>query len=259
MTRNYLAIRLSTDYETFGSKKFGAEVFYKWFALDKKFHPEEFKAYEGSKNKVILERDGINVLKEKWLNDIVLGKRKNKPKYDFIFFYLPSWQKSLEKGDMFPIRTGFYMPINQKEDYIIEFNKFIIPILKTKFAHISTNHSIEKKYRFILEKPDGGSSQLISGTTVTKCLNTNFITLPLVTWINYYGSELVNYIGEEKFKTLNTYKVEKFYEGYLVMCYPSHKLMEKEEALIEEEKVMQHLGKHHFFDRSKVDIHELFK
>ncbi|KAB8037978.1 hypothetical protein GCL60_12465 [Silvanigrella paludirubra] len=259
MERNYLKLRFFTDYEPYETKEFGAEVFDKWFALDKKFHPEEFQAYEGAKNKVIVERDGINFLKEKWVSDIILGKRKSEPKYRISLSWLFSVQKDIEKGSNFPIYTGIYMSLKQKENYIIELFKNIVTIFKTKFAETSSNYSLIRKYEFHYKYPKGATSQRLTGHGVRTSIATNIITLPLVTWINYYGSELVNYIGEEKFKTLNTYKVEKFYEGYLVMCYPSHKLMETEEALEEEEKVMQHLGKHHFFDRSKVDIHELFK
>ncbi|KAB8037977.1 hypothetical protein GCL60_12460 [Silvanigrella paludirubra] len=259
MTRNYLTIGFITDEEAYETKEFGAEVFDKWFALDKNFHPEEFQAYEGAKNKVIVERDGINALKEKWVDGIIFGKRIKEPKYSISLCDLFSVKKDIEKGIIYPSSTYIYMSLKNKENYIITLYKHLIPIFKTKFADISTRHSNIKRYKFIYHKPQGCSSEISIGNGVTKSIETNIITLPLVTWVNYYGRELVNYIGEEKFKTLNTYKVEKFYEGYLVMCYPSHKLMEKEEALIEEEKVMQHLGKHHFFDRSKVDIHELFK
>ncbi|KAB8037979.1 hypothetical protein GCL60_12470 [Silvanigrella paludirubra] len=259
MSRNHLSFRFFTDYEPYETKEFGAEVFDKWFALDQIFHPEEFQAYEGAKNKAIVSRDGINALKEKWVSDIIFGKRKTEPKYEVSFSWLFSVQKDIEKGYNFPIYTGIHMSMRQKEGYIIELYKHLIPIFKTKFADLSSNHSSIRKYEFHYKYPEGATSQKWTGNSVKKSITTNIITLPLVTWINYYGSELVNYIGEEKFKTLNTYKVEKFYEGYLVMCYPSHKLMEKEEAFIEEEKVMQHLGKHHFFDRNKVNIHELFK
>ncbi|KAB8037974.1 hypothetical protein GCL60_12445 [Silvanigrella paludirubra] len=258
MERNYLTIGFITDEEAYETKEFGAEVFDKWFSLDKKFHPEEFQAYEGAKNKVIVERDGINALKEKWVSDINLGKRKSEPKYNISLSTRTFIQKYIERGAFFPICTEIYISLKYKEDYIIELYKNLLPIFRTKFADLSSRHSSIRKYEFHYKYPEGATSQKWTGNSVKKLITSNIITLPLVTWINYYGSDLVNYIGEEKFKTLSTYKVEKFYEGYLVMCYPSHKLMEKEEALIEEEKVMQHLGKNHFFDRSKVDIHKLF-
>ena len=182
MERNYLSLRFFTDYEHYETKEFGAEVFDKWFALDKKFHPEEFQAYEGAKNKVIVERDGINALKEKWVSDIILGKRKSEPKYRISLSWLFSVQKDIEKGSNFPIYTGIYMSLKQKENYIIELFKNIVTIFKTKFAETSSNYSLIRKYEFHYKYPKGATSQRLTGHGVRTSIATNIITLPLVTW-----------------------------------------------------------------------------
>ena len=82
------------------------------------------------------------------------------------------------------------------------------------------------------------------------------MTIPQITWVNYFGDELVSLIGEDKFQTLNAHHIEKIYNGYFIMSYLSHKMIDTPEANAEEERIMQHLGKDHFFDRNKVNTDE---
>ncbi len=252
--KNYITLDIYTNYTEINKIEFGNHFLDTWLNAREDLCPEFFAETETCKRSEVAKID-IDSLKKKWIDKCQYFKRISKPKFTGMIYWNPYIESNFKKGKKYPVLLSIFFSITSKETYIIDMFKFLLPLFLSKYANINTNFSNNNKYQFIKEI-EKSICYRYKGTYVGTHFPQLGMTIPQISWVNYFGDELVSIIGEEKFQTLKAHHVEKIYNGYFIMSYPSHKMINTPEANEEEERIMQHLGKDHFFDRNKVNAED---
>lgn len=249
----YLSLDLATDYQEISEKKFG-ELFLKtWLNAKEDLRPDEFYYAEGVRKKYLVVELGLEGLLNEWFYNCSMFKRKQSPKFNGSIHFDTNLKHYERKGIKYHNVFTIFFPMANKSEYILELFKLFLPVFHTKFGQIDANFVSDQRYKFVKKTETRKSTKSFGyyvGTNPEYGLD---FTIPQISWVNFLGNELVELIGENKFRTLKAYHIEKICEGYLIISYPSHKTLGTPEGFIEEERIMQHLGRHYFFDRKKID------
>lgn len=252
--KNYINLKINTNHTTINDMKFGDQFFDTWFQAREELRPEIFASTETSKRYNITD-EGLESIRQKWIEKCQFFKRKSKPSYSGIIFWDTHYEILIARGKNYPVGLSISLSMSTKEIYMIDLFKLFLPIFYSKYGSIDSRYSIDKKYYF-KEENDEYDNYRSRGAYVGTHFPQLGMTIPQITWVNYFGDELVSLIGEDKFLSLKAYQIEKIANGYFIMSYPSHKMIDTPEANAEEERIMQHLGREYFFDRNKVNAEE---
>ncbi|KAB8030737.1 hypothetical protein [Fluviispira multicolorata] len=247
-SKNYLKLKLFACHPDMEEKEFGKNFLEHWLSAEDDLRPEEFFFAEGVKKKFLVAELGIEGLVKEWPDNCSMFRRKNKPKLNGMIGYYHNNEN---------VFTVFFS-MGQNSEYMIKFFKLLFPLFKSYYGNIQSSKVIITRYEFT-RKTDNYDSSHQYGDIISLYDYYGFgITIPQISWVNFLGKELVERIGEDKFKTLTSYIIEKINDGYFIVTHPSHRFHGTPEGYAEEERIMQHLGRHHFFDRNLVDQKSLW-
>jgi hypothetical protein len=172
--------------------------------------------------------------------------RVSKPK----FLVDIHWRR--EKGldsRPFPWSCTVWLDFSAGDERALNLFRFLIRRFEPVFGFVSTEEDDRDKH-FINFDDIGGQKEMYVGQDVDE-------TLPGVYWVTYFGPGAVEKIGGERFADLKAEKVESIDGGYLVQAYCSPSKAGSSLAREAETRIMNRLGKLHFFNKASVDIEAL--
>jgi hypothetical protein len=129
---------------------------------------------------------------------------------------------------------------------------FLLLIVKSfepAFASLTTDEESHRKHFF--KEPhyvDGlqiGTVEHFRGHHVLD-------TLPGIYWMTYLGQPVVDRVGEQNLRSIPVGQLEPSGHGYLLTAYDDPSLIGSDEGRAIEQRIVDHLGKHRFFDREVV-------
>lgn len=243
--KRYL-LEVKTD-KNIGDERWLRGLLTEWCeVLDKALRPERFDlgepvrrrfADEGIEGAIRLSVDtGISLMLA----------RVSKPK----FIVDIDWRR--EKGldpRPFPWSCTVWLHISAGDQIGLDLLRFIIRQFEPVFGFVSTEEDHRDKH-FIVFDDLGGTAEMYVGQDVED-------TLPGVYWATYFGPWAVEKIGTKKFAKLKAHKVESIDGGFLVQAYESASEGGTENARQVETRIIDQLGKQHFFNKDAVDIETL--
>ncbi|KAB8027414.1 hypothetical protein [Fluviispira multicolorata] len=245
-TRNYLIFEIRSKNPEMERKEFGRSFLSDWLSAEEDLRPEEFFFAEGMTKKYLVSELGVEGLVNEWPRNCSMFRRKTKPKFNGMISYYR--EKVLT----------IFLTMGQKSDFMIRLYKLLLRIFKADFGNIRSN-DVEIKQNWFYKEFYGVTQERGCGTYAMSYDKYGLgFRIPQLSWVNYLGKDLVERIGEDKFKTLEAYQVEKINDGYLIITDPSHRVHGTEVGYAEEERIMQHLGRQHFFDRNLIDLNILW-
>lgn len=243
-------IEIKTN-KNLGSKTFVSQLLEEWCNdLDERLQPEFFGLGEPVRRRFASE--GIESAVETWVSQ-GMGlylRRRSRPK----FLAGIEWFRR-EKGldpRLFPWSCTVWLSASAGDGLALKLLRFLIRHFEPAFGYITTNEDHRDKHFLTFEDIDGGTEMYV-GQEILE----NEETLPGVYWVTYFGPWVVEKIGKDRFAELKAEKVESIDGGYLVQAYNSGSEAGSPLAKQAETRIMNRLGKQHFFDKASVDIEAL--
>lgn len=158
----------------------------------------------------------------------------------------------LEKGldpRPFPWSCTVWLDFSAGDERTLSLFRFLIQHFEPAFGFVSTEDDDRDKH-FIAFDDIGGRTELHVGQDVGD-------TLPGVYWVTYFGPWAVEKIGKERFAELKAEQVEPIDGGSLVQAYKSASEAGSPLAREAETRIINQLGKQHFFNKATVNIEAL--
>jgi hypothetical protein len=230
-----------------GSETFVRNLLTAWCnELDKLLSPEFFDLGEPIGRS--FAKEGLEVAVRTWVDNgmPLLLKRRSKPKFEANI----DWRRN--KGldpRPYPWSCTVWQSLAAGDELAIHLFRFLIRVFEPAFGHISTYDDHRAKH-FITFKDRTGQAEEYHGLDVGE-------KLPGIYWVTYFGPWAVEKIGKDRFSSLKAHKVEPINSGYLVFAYSSIKEVEALAAREAEGRIVDHLGRVNFFDKTLVDIEAL--
>ncbi|KAB8027415.1 hypothetical protein [Fluviispira multicolorata] len=245
--KNFLKIKFDSKYPGMIEKEFARSFLSAWLSVEEDLRPEEFYFAERSKIKFVVSELGVEGLVNGWPRKCKMFRRKTKPKFDGMIGYY-------KNANCLTV----FLTMGQKSEFMIRLYKLLLNLFKANYGRIQSNE-VEIKRNWFYKDFYNATQERRCGTNVNSYDEYGLgFRIPQLSWVNYLGKDLVERIGEDKFKTLEAYQVEKINDGYLIITNPSHRVHGTEVGYAEEERIMQHLGRQHFFDRNLIDLNILW-
>ncbi len=172
--------------------------------------------------------------------------RVSKPK----FLVDIDWRR--DKGldpRIFPWSCTVWLHFSAGDERALKLLRFLIRHFEPVFGFVSTEEDHRDKH-FIVFDDIGGTAEMYVGQDVEE-------TLPGVYWVTFFGPWAVEEIGKKRFAELKAEKLESIDGGYLVQAYESGSEAGSPLAKQAETRIINQLGKEHFFDKASVDIEAL--
>lgn len=245
--KNDYDIRVLTN-KDLGDPDFIKKLLNAWcYGIDSRLKPEFFGSGEPVRHS--FAEKGVAAALKMWVKEglgLLLRRRSESGYLTTI-----DWWRREETLDTRPFPWSCSVSLRRKagDELALRYFEFLIEWFEPAFGHLSTNNQIDLKHFAYVEDATGSVEQYVGLDIGDK--------LPGIYWITYFGQPLVERIGANKFSSLSSAKVEKFKKGFLVKAYPSSKEIGSQTAKVSESLILQHLGRHHFFDKSQFDLSSL--
>jgi len=250
-------IKVKTDREM-GSEGFVTRFLHDWYYHENELmRPEMYGMGEPIRYKI--EERGIEAAIKAWLKNKmpVMLKRKSSPKFEVDMSWRP--QRGLDPR-LFPWDCIIWLNYKAGNKLAIEMFKFIITNLEPAFGYLTNEEDYKEKHYVEYKDRTGTTQKYIGREPGGKCLPHDVsATLPGIYWVTYFGTWAISEIGKSKFKNLNVHCIEDYQTGYLVTLYKDSSIIGTQEAKDIERDVINKLGREKFFDKSLVNLDELFK
>lgn len=244
MKRYLLEIKTNKN---IGDERWLRGLLTEWYGeLDEALRPERFALGEPVRRRFAEEGiEGAVRLSVDSGTSLMLA-RVSKPK----FLVDIHWRR--EKGldpRPFPWGCTVWLYFSAGDERALKLLRFLIRHFEPAFGFISTEEDDRDKH-FITFDDIGGQTEMYVGQDVGE-------TLPGVYWVTYFGPWVVEKIGKDRFAELKAEKVESINGGYLVQAYNSASEAGSPLAKQAETRIINRLGKQHFFDKASVNIEAL--
>jgi hypothetical protein len=254
---NRYVIELKTD-KTIGTETFARDLLTSWFGgLPAELCPEYFDRGEPVRRS--FEKEGLERAVRMWVDNQrpLYFSRRTRPRM------MVSTRWRAEKGldpRPFPWGATVWLDRSAGDTLATKLFCFLIDQLEPAFASITTEEDSRDKHWITFEDRTGRSEQYMGldvGRFVTITTDYGTDVIPGVYWLTYFGPGAKAIVGERRFEHLEADKVERLGDGYLVRAYASVSVAGTEAAHQEELKIMDQLGREHFFDKSRVNLEVL--
>ena len=241
-------IDLRTD-KDLGSEQFIRSLLLAWSSssqLDARLRAEFFDLGEPIRRSIAEE--GLETAVQEWLSAgmALMLRRQEIPAYVASI----DWRR--EKGldpRPFPWSCTVWLDDIAGDTLADQFLRFLIAHFDPTFARVSTYDDDREKH-FVVYQDGKAKAEEFLGLDVGK-------TLPGIYWITYFGPWAVHKVGRALLDSLPAHNVEPIDGGYLVRAYDSASDAGSPTAQEAERQIIEHLGRHHFFDKASVDIESL--
>lgn len=182
-------------------------------------------------------------LVDEWCKVALMFTRVSKPRMTVSL----NWRRN--KGlDPRPFPWGFvgWLAKSAGPEVARAWFKFCVLQFEPAFANLTTqDESRRKHFRRLPYYVDGrlvGTVERFEGHHVLD-------TLPGVYWITYFGPPALERIGRERFENLPVGQTFGLGEGIMVIAHGEAVPIGSVQALIAEQTIIDHLGRHHFFEQ----------
>jgi hypothetical protein len=172
--------------------------------------------------------------------------RVGKPKFIVDIDWRP--EKGLDPR-RFPWSCTVWLHSSAGDQQALNLLRFIIRHFEPVFGFVSTEEDHQDKH-FIVFDDIGGTAEMYVGQDVEG-------TFPGLYWVSYFGQWAVEKIGRDRFSELKAHKVKSVGEGYLVQAYKSASDAGSALGREAENRIINQLGRNHFFNKASVDIETL--
>lgn len=216
-------------------------------AIDPKLRPEFFGSGEPVRHS--FAEKGVHAAVKKWtLEGLGLMLRR---RGEFGYLTTVDWWRREETLDTRPFPWSCSVSLRRRagDEFALKYFKFLIEWFEPAFGYLSTNEQIDQKHFACVEDTTGSVEQYV-GLDIED-------TFPGIYWVTYFGRQAIKRIGANKFNSLSSRDIENFEDGFLVKAYRSSEEIGSVSANESENLILEHLGKHVFFDKSQFDLDSL--
>lgn len=254
---NDYVIRLKTD-KNLGSEAFARDLLSSWRSqMPTALRPEYFDLGEPVRRS--FEKEGLDCAVRMWVDNqmpLYLTHR-TKPRMMVAMNWRPDKGKDPRP---FPWGSTVWLARSAGDDLAVTLFRFLIEHFEPAFGSVSTEDDSRAKH-FVVWEDRGGTAEQYMGLDVGRfvSIRTDYgrEVLPGVYWITYFGLGAKGIAGEWRLENLHAEKVERLGDGYLVRAYSASSLAGTPTAHQAEAKVMDQLGREHFFDKARVNVETL--
>lgn len=242
--REWITVSVDTDRDI-SSIEFGRSFIEGLIAIDDgRLAPEFFNSHEPINRSFAIE--GIDAALKLWGKGLSIRRRRSP---QMLMMVEPGPPEAI-KYKRFPWYCIASISSTKFEEQAEKLHRYLAHVISPGYGRTTLDSEIVEKHYFEINESDGGILQRYVGTVPET-------QIPSVYWLTYLGPWAIEMIGRNRIETLPVGEVERIDEGYLIKAYPHLKQSGTPEAHAAEESIKDHLGRHHFFDRSQVDIEKL--